>query len=178
MAGDWENENVVLPSLSRELSAGKRDAKDYIREMAAAWESLEDGTASKFTAVLRARFLGIWNEHRTILGYTLLQELPYRLREALANQVELEGCDFDLLIVDEYQDLNACDLDVIRLLAENYHSRVLGIVDDDQSIYSFRSAAPEGIRRFCSDYPDSSDYRDNDVPVGEYSDTFVVTGGA
>jgi len=159
IASDWENENVVLPSLSRQLAVGKKDVKKkYIREMAAAWESLEDSTASEITPAQRARFLGIWNEHRTILGYTLLQELPYRLREALANQVELERCNFDLLIVDEYQDLNACDLDVIRLLAMNYGCRVLAIGDDDQSIYSFRCAAPAGIRRFPNDYADSCDY--------------------
>lgn len=72
--------------------------------------------------------------------------------------MDLKRCDFDLLIVDEYQDLNACDLGVIRLLAEQYGCRVLGIGDDDQSIYSFRSAAPQGICRFLDDYPESFDY--------------------
>lgn len=126
--------------------------------MGTAWESLIDDAESPFTPSQRARFLGIWSEHRTILGYTLLQELPFRLREALVSHADLEHCNFDLLIVDEYQDLNACDLDVIKLLAEQYGCRVLGIGDDDQSIYSFRSAAPEGIRRFQDDYPESSDY--------------------
>ena len=37
-------------------------------------------------------------------------------------------------------------------------SAIIGAGDDDQSIYSFRRAAPEGIRRFVEDYPGASDY--------------------
>jgi DNA helicase-2/ATP-dependent DNA helicase PcrA len=36
--------------------------------------------------------------------------------------------------------------------------RVIAAGDDDQSIYSRRRAAPEGIRRFPKDYRDASDY--------------------
>ena len=35
---------------------------------------------------------------------------------------------------------------------------VIGTGDDDQSIYSWRKAAPEGIRRFPTDYVPASDY--------------------
>lgn len=89
-----------------------------------------------------------------------MSELPFRLYEALENQVELRNCDFDLLIVDEYQDLNSCDLKVIKLLSEQYGCRVLSVGDDDQSIYSFRSAAPKGIQRFPEDYADPDDPED------------------
>jgi DNA helicase-2/ATP-dependent DNA helicase PcrA len=57
------------------------------------------------------------------------------------------------LIVDEYQDLNACDQEFIRLLTLN--GPVLFIAgDDDQSIYSFRHANPDGIANFQQTYPD------------------------
>ena len=62
----------------------------------------------------RARFLGAWNEHRQIYGYTLLAELPYALLRGLRDHPELGGVDYDLVVVDEYQDLNACDLEVLR----------------------------------------------------------------
>jgi DNA helicase-2/ATP-dependent DNA helicase PcrA len=64
---------------------------------------------------------------------------------------------YDLLIVDEYQDLNACDLEILRLMAGR-GCVILAAGDDEQSIYSFRKAAPEGIRRFPEDYPGCSDY--------------------
>jgi superfamily I DNA/RNA helicase len=98
-----------------------------------------------------------WNEHRQIYGYTLLAELPFALRQALQDHADLDGVDYDLLIVDEYQDLNACDLEVLHLIAERGCS-IIAAADDDQSIYSFRYAAPEGIRRFPDDYPDCSRY--------------------
>jgi DNA helicase-2/ATP-dependent DNA helicase PcrA len=62
-----------------------------------------------------------------------------------------------MVVVDEYQDLNACDLRVLRLLADR-GTAVFGVGDDEQSIYSFRKAAPEGIRRFPADYDGSADY--------------------
>lgn len=158
IADNCENDDIVLPSLGRRLGITKKRTAQHLKEMASAWESLAEDEDSEFTPAERAQFLGVWNEHRAILGYTLLAELPYRLREALRSEVELKRCDFDLLIVDEYQDLNSCDLDVIRLISEQYGCRVLGIGDDDQSIYSFRSAAPEGIRRFPQDFANALDY--------------------
>jgi len=59
------------------------------------------------------------------------------------------------LVVDEFQDLNACDQEFIRLLA--VQGAVLFIAgDDDQSIYSFRHANPDGIVQFRTTYPSSS----------------------
>jgi len=69
----------------------------------------------------------------------------------------LEGLDYALLVVDEYQDLNACDLAMLKSIGDRGRS-ILGAGDDDESIYSFRRADPEGIRRFLADYPAASDY--------------------
>lgn len=53
--------------------------------------------------------------------------------------------EIDFLIVDEYQDLNRADQKFIDLLTErNAGLTICG--DDDQSIYSFRYAFPDGIR--------------------------------
>ena len=81
----------------------------------------------------------------------------YALRRALQDHPDLDGVDYDLLVVDEYQDLNACDLDLLHLIADR-GCAIMGAGDDDQSIYSFRRAAPEGIRRFPEDYPGCADY--------------------
>ena len=55
------------------------------------------------------------------------------------------------LLVDEYQDLNRCDLALIRTICDR-GAEVFVAGDDDQSIYGFRKAHPEGIRRFVSEY--------------------------
>jgi DNA helicase-2/ATP-dependent DNA helicase PcrA len=101
--------------------------------------------------------MGAYTEHRRTFGYTLLRELPELLRGALRDHTGLEGLDYDLLIVDEYQDLNACELELLRRLRGRGIS-IVGIGDDDQSIYSFRKAHPLGIRRFMEDYPGAKDY--------------------
>jgi DNA helicase-2/ATP-dependent DNA helicase PcrA len=157
IADDWEDDQIVRPTLARRANVRVNRLDNLIREMASNWESLQPAVHPGVDPVERARFLGAWQEHREIYGYVLLSELPYALRYALNNHPDLEGLDYDLLIVDEYQDLNACDLEVLRLIAARGCS-IIGAGDDDQSIYSFRRAAPEGIRRFPEDYPGCQQY--------------------
>ncbi len=157
IADDWERDHVVYPTLAH-LAGVRKDRIDrLVREMAADWEALAPEEDPKVDPADRSRFLGCWNEHRDIYGYTLLAELPHALLETLRQQTDIQGVDYDLILVDEYQDLNACDLEVLRLLGERGAS-IIGAGDDDQSIYSFRKAAPEGIRRFLQDFPGASDY--------------------
>ena len=101
--------------------------------------------------------MGAYTEHRRTFGYTLLDELPELLRGALRDHSDLDIVDYDLFIVDEYQDLNAFELELLKRLPDRGAS-ILGIGDDDQSIYSFRKAHPVGIRRFIEDYPRAKDY--------------------
>lgn len=157
IADDWEDQHIVRPSLARRIAVRVTRLENLIREMAANWESLRPEENPRIDPAERTRFLGAWNEHRQVYGYTLLAELPYALRNALHDHPDLEGINYDLLIVDEYQDLNACDLEALGLIAKRGCS-IIGAGDDDQSIYSFRRAAPEGIRRFLDDYPDAGDY--------------------
>jgi len=157
IADDWEYHSVVRWSLGKRVGVSAKTIDRLVTELAANWQSLKPEEDPRVDSKDRSRFLGAWNEDREILGYTLLGELPYALKNSLQNYVDLEGVDYDLLIVDEYQDLNACDLELLRLISERGCS-VVGAGDDDQSIYNFRKAAPEGIRRFLEDYPGAADY--------------------
>lgn len=158
IADSWELKTLVRPALARRAGLTVDKVKKLIQEMSANWESLTDEVRVEIPAVERTRFLGAWTEHRRVLGYTLLSELPHALHRALSDNNDLDGIDFDLLLVDEYQDLNACDLGVLRLLSDQGGCKILGTGDDDQSIYSWRMANPAGIRRFGNDYPGFDDY--------------------
>lgn len=158
IADDWEERWVIQQSLARRLGVRVRDLRYLVREMAANWESLGTDNDPDISDAQRKRFLGAWIEHREVFGYTLLAELPFALRRALISHDDLKGLDFDLLLVDEYQDLNACDLDVLKRVSTSAGARIIGAGDDDQSIYAWRNAAPEGIRRFMDDYPGATDY--------------------
>ena len=152
IADTWEDNEIVKPTLARRINVRVTKLDDLIREMASNWEFLEQRELPKVDPAERARFLAAWHEHREVYGYTLLAELPFALRQALHDHAQLDGVEYDMLIVDEYQDLNACDLEVLHLIADR-GCAIIAAGDDDQSIYSFRYAAPAGIRRFCEDYP-------------------------
>lgn len=157
IADKWEENKIVRPTLARLIDVHVDKLKKLIWDMAANWESLHPYESLHVDPAHRARFNGAWGEHRQIYGYTLLAELPYALLQALQHHPDLDGVRYDLLLVDEYQDLNACDLLVLHCIAERGCS-IIGAGDDDQSIYSLRRAAPEGIRRFPDDYPGCAVY--------------------
>lgn len=71
------------------------------------------------------------------------------------NPLCLERQQFDHVIVDEFQDLNRAEQVLIDLLAERSTLTVIG--DEDQSIYSFKHAHPEGIVTFADGHPGTHD---------------------
>ena len=55
------------------------------------------------------------------------------------------------ILVDEFQDINDGQYDVLRLLAGD-NKNVFAVGDDDQSIYAFRGARPELMKKFIHQY--------------------------
>ncbi|CBX94679.1 hypothetical protein IAQ61_009365 [Plenodomus lingam] len=58
------------------------------------------------------------------------------------------------VLIDEYQDTNNIQYELMQLLAQSTR-RITIVGDPDQSIYSFRSAEIENLRRMRADYPES-----------------------
>ena len=76
----------------------------------------------------------------------LLESFPRTLEEA--------GEKCRCLLVDEFQDTNAAQYRLARLLA-GAPGNICAMGDPDQSIYSWRSAAPENVNDFLKDYPEA-----------------------
>lgn len=59
---------------------------------------------------------------------------------------------FKYILVDEFQDTNDLQYEIVHLLAMG-HQNLFIVGDEDQSIYAFRGANIQNIRKFMKDFP-------------------------
>ena len=59
---------------------------------------------------------------------------------------------FNAVLVDEYQDVNAVQASIVRLLQPD-GKQLTCVGDDAQAIYGFRGADPAHLRQLVADYP-------------------------
>ncbi len=62
------------------------------------------------------------------------------------------GGSFDHVLVDEYQDVNALQVDVLRALRAA-DDRITVVGDDSQAVYGFRAASPRHLLDFAAAFP-------------------------
>lgn len=91
------------------------------------------------------------------LGVLDFDDLLLYWREALRHPTvgpTIAG-HYDHVLVDEYQDVNALQVEILQLLAK--HGPTLTVVGDDaQAIYSFRASSPDHILNFTQDFNGAS----------------------
>jgi DNA helicase-2/ATP-dependent DNA helicase PcrA len=106
-----------------------------------------------FTEQLAGLFRG-YVAHKRRHGLVDFDDLLLLWRAALADASAgpvLRGL-FDSVLVDEYQDVNAVQADIVRLLQPD--GRGLTCVGDDaQAVYGFRGADPVHLRKLPGTYP-------------------------
>jgi DNA helicase-2/ATP-dependent DNA helicase PcrA len=90
-----------------------------------------------------------------VLPGEIIQRCVQYMESGTLDPVVLLGLED--LIVDEFQDLNPMDLRFVYGMAER-GARLFVAGDDDQSLYSFRYAFPEGIQRFTERYEAAGDH--------------------
>ena len=92
--------------------------------------------------------------HKRQHGLVDFDDLLLLWRAALADPVAgpvLRGM-FDAVLVDEYQDVNAVQADIVRLLRPDGQGLTC-VGDDAQAIYAFRGADPEHLRALVGRLP-------------------------
>ncbi len=159
IADDYDERHIILEDFKRYLGSKNIDeVKDLFNKLAANWETLNADRTGWETSFTNPEFIGLWQLHREIYGYALRSELVYQLKNILVfEQNPIIDEPIEVLIVDEYQDLNRCDILVVKELTKK-NIKLFCAGDDDQSIYGFRFAYPEGIRRFKEDIPNSEQF--------------------
>jgi len=120
--------------VSEVVTAGFPWCRPFTTELAALFRA--------YTARKRARHLLDFDD--------LLLLWQAALADPVAGPV-LRGM-FDAVLVDEYQDVNAVQASIVRLLQpDGKHLTCVG--DDAQAIYGFRGADPAHLRQLTADYP-------------------------
>lgn len=149
-------ERFLLQDLNGDGFGGIRARGRRLKAFNAAWARLQSETPGWPDDLIDQAF------HRELVGWLrfhramLIGELvPEALRYLRENPASSHRGVFDHVLVDEYQDLNRAEQVLLDLLAEAGHLIVIG--DEDQSIYSFKFAHPEGIATFDGSHPGTHD---------------------
>ena len=155
---NWEERNIIFEDLKEILNSDIRTIKDKFNNLSSDWQTLDADDENWEKKYPDPQFLGAWRHHRGVFEYTLRSELVYQLKRSFERSKEFKlESEYLHLLIDEYQDLNRCDLAVISALCDR-GIEIFVAGDDDQSIYGFRYAHPEGIRRFLKDFKPSKSF--------------------
>ncbi len=87
-------------------------------------------------------------DDQLIYAYKILKE-----DETLLNKYKIQ---YRYICLDEAQDTSKIQYEIIRLLSSG---NIFMVGDEDQSIYGFRAAYPEGLLNFEKDYNNAKVYR-------------------
>lgn len=145
------NEFELVPLICdlMEAHGGKKAVKMLRMAYEAAWARLQHqqpGYAPEpADAAFQADLLAWLNFHETML---IGEVIPLLHQYLYSNPAVAERTEYGHILVDEYQDLNRAEQGVIELLSDSADVCIVG--DDDQSIYSFKHAHPDGIREWLS----------------------------
>ena len=104
---------------------------------------------------LIARVMGHYEERLTAyqsVDFDDLIGLPLKLLQEHASVRAKWQASLGHVLVDEYQDTNATQYEVLKLLVGD-RGRFTAVGDDDQSIYGWRGATLDNLKRLPQDYP-------------------------
>jgi DNA helicase II / ATP-dependent DNA helicase PcrA len=153
VADDWEERWVVQEDLKTLLPEAKiKVVQDRLKALAAAWET-EPGVPP----TVDPNLLGALTRDKERYRYVLRSELVFLLYGELGSDPDLLRAGYKHIVVDEYQDLNKCDVAVLDELGRRGAALYVA-GDDDQSIYQqLRHAHPDAIRGFVTNHPGAED---------------------
>ncbi|HUV86119.1 MAG TPA: ATP-dependent helicase [bacterium] len=156
VADEWEQKNIFDGEVAARMGMGGTTRVKHIRKAYdAMWQTNISDTPDEYeiTEDEKERFVRIHDYLSRFYSFVLPGEIIYRCVDAY-NNGRIPAARLPViedLIVDEFQDLNKCDHDFIRILSA-HGAKLFVAGDDDQSIYGFRYAYPRGIIHFQDTY--------------------------
>ena len=127
----------------------KHERKRRVKAYEAAWARLQHQQPGHAVMHADATFSAALVEWLQLHEAMLIGEvIPQLYRYLSLNPGAPEMTEFSQVLIDEYQDLNRVEQEVLALLGAGADVCVVG--DDDQSIYSFKHAHPDGVREWTA----------------------------
>lgn len=124
--------------------------KNNLQTPEAAFQAADDDWAKQIAQVYAAYQTTL--AHYQAVDFDDLIRLPTLLLQQ-NSEVRLKWQQrLQYLLIDECQDTNACQYALMRALV-GLEGRFTAVGDDDQSIYAWRGANMENLRRLQEDYP-------------------------
>ncbi len=120
---------------------------------------VEEGEGPVFRTL--RELYALYERHCRRQGLVDFAELLLRMDEMLAGDAELRNHyrqRYRHVLVDEFQDTNAIQYRLVHRLAAD-EGEAFAVGDDDQSIYGWRGARVENMRRFLAEFPGARVYK-------------------
>ena len=135
--GAWKNRGLTSAAAEAEVLAGEHEGH------------------SGADAIVAVRVLQRYEERLAAyraVDFDDLIVLPARLLRDDADVREAWRARLRYILVDEYQDTNGVQYELMKLIAGE-RGLFTAVGDDDQSIYGWRGATVENLKRLPADYP-------------------------
>ncbi|MBV9329013.1 MAG: UvrD-helicase domain-containing protein [Chloroflexi bacterium] len=120
------------------------DPETYSRDAKGAWHETIAQVYGRYNALL---------ERHHALDFDDLLGVTVELFRTVPEVLEFYQRRFRYVLVDEFQDTNIAQYAIVKLLTDKSHNLCV-VGDEDQSIYSWRSADIRNILNFENDFPD------------------------
>lgn len=134
---------------------GRRECSKRLLAFEAAWARLQHEVpgwpTDPIDQIFHEKLLNWLKFHNAML---IGEVIPETLRYLRNNPTCPECTAFDHVIVDEYQDLNKAEQELLNIIS---NGNLVIVGDENQSIYRFRHANPDGIIAFSDTYPNTHD---------------------
>ncbi|MDO7083853.1 DNA helicase Rep [Pseudocolwellia sp. AS88] len=158
---DDQDTLALLKELTKDEFDGDKDLLSKLQSMISNWKNelqLADAAikhAGDADTLMYAEFYALYQKHMkayNALDFDDLILIPTLLLRNYPEVRERWRKKIQYMLVDEYQDTNASQYELVKLIAgEKGLLTVVG--DDDQSIYSWRGAKPQNLVLLGEDFP-------------------------
>jgi len=155
IADTSDSSNIIKRIVKRlGLAIDPKAARSRISHHKAQGKRLEDLPKAPQRQIEQQEFIAVFHEYEAALATSNMLDYDDLLLRCVDLLRAYPSCvsNVEALLIDEFQDTNIVQFELMKLFA-SARQRITIVGDPDQSIYGFRSAEIENLRRMKAFYP-------------------------